>query len=323
MNQAGALVHCYLDGTVLVTHGGVEMGQGLHTKMAQICAQELGVDVDSVYVSETSTDKVPNASPTAASASSDLYGAALVDACAQINARLAPVKASLGEVASKNFAAVCEAAYFRRVDLSAHGWYVTPDLSWSWDGSKGDPFNYFCFGAAMTEVELDVLTGDARALRTDVCMDVGDSINPAIDVGQVEGGFVQGLGWLTLEELKIGGASRPWIAPGALFTAGPGTYKIPAADDAPQEFNVTLLRDAPNPRAVASSKAVGEPPFLLANSVFFAIKDAIVAARKDAGLADDFELDAPVTPERARMACGGPIADRFCDPKTFRAALSC
>ena len=323
MNQAGALVHCYLDGTVLVTHGGVEMGQGLHTKMAQICAQELGVDVDSVYVAETSTDKVPNASPTAASASSDLYGAAVVDACAQINARLAPVKASLGEAASRNFAAVCEAAYFRRVDLSAHGWYVTPDLSWSWDGSKGRPFNYFCFGAATTEVEVDVLTGDARALRTDVCMDVGDSINPALDVGQVEGGFVQGLGWLTLEELKVGGASRPWIAPGALFTAGPGTYKIPAADDAPQEFNVTLLRDAPNPRAVASSKAVGEPPFLLANSVFFAIKDAIVAARRDAGLADDFELDAPATPERVRMACGGPIAERFCDPKTFRAALSC
>ena len=224
-------------------------------------AQELGVDVDSVYVSETSTDKVPNASPTAASASSDLHGAALVDACAQINARLAPVKASWRSRVEKFRGGVRGGVFPAGGPERAHGWYVTPDLSWSWDGEQ------------RTTVQLLLLRrGDdgggvgrphrrrARALRTDVCMDVGDSINPAIDVGQVEGGFVQGLGWLTLEELKIGDASRPWITPGALFTAGPGTYKIPAADDAPQEFNVTLLRDAPNPRAVASSKAVGEPP---------------------------------------------------------------
>jgi xanthine dehydrogenase/oxidase len=199
MNQAGALVHCYLDGTVLVTHGGVEMGQGLHTKMAQVCAQELGITTDLVYIAETSTDKVPNSSPTAASASSDLYGAAIADACKQLNERLAPIRAKLGPEASKDFAAVCNAAYFARVDLSAHGWYVTPDLVWEWDGSKGRPFNYFCFGAAVSEVEVDTLSGDVNLLRTDIVMDVGDSINPALDVGQVEGGFVQGMGWVALE----------------------------------------------------------------------------------------------------------------------------
>ena len=324
MNQAGALVHCYLDGTVLVTHGGVEMGQGLHTKVAQVCAQALGVPTEKVYVAETSTDKVPNASPTAASASSDLYGAAVLDACRQINERLEPVKAALGPEKAADFGEVCNAAYFRRVDLSAHGWYVTPDLEWEWDGSKGRPFNYFCFGAALSEVEIDCLSGDVDVRSTDIVMDVGDSINPALDVGQVEGGFVQGMGWLALEELKFGDGEHRWIRPGSLFTAGPGTYKIPTANDVPTAFNVTLLHDAPNPRAVASSKAVGEPPFLLANSVFFAVKDAAHAARTQNGMGGDFELDAPATPERVRMACGQKISDQFENvPETFRAKLSC
>ena len=325
MNQAGALVHCYLDGTVLVTHGGVEMGQGLHTKVAQVCADALGISTDKVYIAETSTDKVPNASPTAASASSDLYGAATLDACRQINERLAPIKAKLGAEASKDFAAVCSAAYFARVDLSAHGWYVTPDLEWAWDGTKGRPFNYFCFGAAVSEVEVDTLSGDFNLLRTDICMDVGDSINPALDVGQVEGGFVQGMGWVALEELKRGNPKdHKWIKPGSLFTAGPGTYKIPTANDIPLDFNVTLLHNAPNPRAVASSKAVGEPPFLLANSVFFAIKDAVCQARESTGLGTDFEFDVPATPERIRMACAGPIAKVFYDSdECYRAKLTC
>lgn len=326
MNQAGALVHCYLDGTVLVTHGGVEMGQGLHTKVAQICAAELGIETDSVYIAETSTDKVPNASPTAASASSDLYGAAVTDACRQINERLAPVKAQLGPEKSKDFKEVCTAAYFARIDLSAHGWYTTPDLVWQWDGSKGRPFNYFCFGAAVSEVEIDTLSGDVNLLRTDIVMDCGDSINPALDVGQVEGGFVQGMGWVALEELKYGDPDHKWIRPGTLFTAGPGTYKIPTANDIPLEFNVTLLHNAPNPRAVASSKAVGEPPFLLANSVFFAIKDAVCAARAGNGLDTDITMDSPATPERVRMACGGPISDVFYDSTNapaYRAKLTC
>lgn len=333
MNQAGALVHCYLDGTVLVTHGGVEMGQGLHTKMAQVCAQELGISTDKVYIAETSTDKVPNASPTAASASSDLYGAAIADACRQLNERLAPVKARIGEDASKDFAAVCNAAYFARVDLSAHGFYSTPDLVWEWEGGgvctrpspRSRPFNYFCFGAGVSEVEVDTLSGDVNLLRTDIVMDVGDSINPALDVGQVEGGFVQGMGWVALEELKFGDKDHKWIRPGSLFTAGPGTYKIPTVNDIPLEFNVTLLHNAPNPRAVASSKAVGEPPFLLANSVFFAIKDAVCEARRAAGLGDDFEIDSPATPERVRMACAGPITEPFYDggDRCYRAKLSC
>ena len=326
MNQAGALVHCYLDGTVLVTHGGVEMGQGLHTKIAQICAKELGIETDSVYIAETSTDKVPNSSPTAASASSDLYGAAVTDACRQLNERLAPIKASLGPEKCKDFKEVCNAAYFARIDLSAHGWYTTPDLVWEWDGSKGRPFNYFCFGAAVSEVEIDALSGDVNLLRTDIVMDCGDSINPALDVGQVEGGFVQGLGWVALEELKYGDPDHTWIKPGTLFTQGPGTYKIPTANDIPLEFNVTLLHNAPNPRAVASSKAVGEPPFLLANSVFFAIKDAVCAAREGNGLDTDITLDSPATPERVRMACGGPISDVFYDSTNapaYRAKLTC
>jgi xanthine dehydrogenase/oxidase len=297
------------------------MGQGLHTKMAQVAATKLGIPASSVFINETNTSVVANTSPTAASASADLYGGAIEDACAQVLARLEPYRAKLG--ADATWQAIVSAAYFDRCDLSAHGFFATGGLDWDWARpiKQGTPFNYFCYGAAATEVELDALTGDMSVRRVDICMDVGDSINPAIDVGQVEGGFVQGLGWLTLEELKWGDGAHAWARKGALVTAGPGSYKIPTADDIPRDMRVSLLRGAANPRAVASSKAVGEPPFMLALSAFFAAKAAAAAAR---GSEAPFEMDAPATPERLRLACVGPgdVAVRAAPPGT-RAKLSC
>ncbi|EFJ45339.1 hypothetical protein VOLCADRAFT_63971 [Volvox carteri f. nagariensis] len=316
LNQAGALVHIYLDGTVLVTHGGVEMGQGLHTKMAQVAAQALNVPLSKVFISETSTDKVPNASPTAASASSDMYGAAVLDACRQLSERLAPYRSKLP---SGTWKEVVNAAYLDRVDLSAHGFYATPDIT-GFGGNR--PFNYFCFGAAVSEVELDVLTGDMQVLRSDLVMDVGNPINPAIDIGQVEGGFVQGMGWLVLEELMWGDKQHPWVRPGHLFTKGPGTYKIPSVNDIPVDFRVQLLANAPNVRAIHSSKAVGEPPFHLGASVFFALKEAVYAAREAAGIKGFFVLDAPATPERLRLLCSDEVVQPYAHPDIRCAALA-
>jgi xanthine dehydrogenase/oxidase len=277
LNQAGALVQVYTDGTVLATHGGVEMGQGLHTKVAQIAASAFGIPASHVFISETSTDKVPNSSPTAASASSDMYGAAVLDACEQIKARLNQLSK---EMPQASFAEVVFAAYLQRIDLSAHGFYITPEIGFEWDVGKGKPFAYYTFGAAFAETEIDTLTGDFYLRRVDIVMDLGHSLNPAIDVGQIEGGFVQGLGWVALEELKWGDKAHPWVRPGHLFTQGPGTYKIPTCNDVPIDFRVMLLKDAPNPKAVHSSKAVGEPPLFLASAALFAIKDAILAARR-------------------------------------------
>jgi len=304
LNQAGALVHVYTDGTVLVTHGGTEMGQGLHTKMAQIAAKALGVPMSSVHISETSTDKVANTGPTAASVQSDLNGMAVLDACEQIKKRLAPVyemypHASFREIALK--------AHLDRVNLSANGFYSTPNVGYEFghDGiGTGQPFHYFSFGAACSEVEIDCLTGDHQILRTDILMDVGESLNPAIDIGQIEGAFIQGVGWCTLEELVF-------FPNGFLFTRGPSTYKIPSFNDIPIDFRVSLLSDAPNSRAIHSSKGVGEPPLFLSASVFFAIKDAIMAARKDTNLEGFFNLDCPATCERIRMACEDSFTAQF------------
>ncbi|CAN1200132.1 Xanthine dehydrogenase 1 [Linum perenne] len=318
MNQAGALVNVYTDGTVLVTHGGVEMGQGLHTKVAQVAASAFDIPLSSVFISETSTDKVPNSSPTAASASSDMYGAAVLDACEQIKARMEPV-ASKHNFTS--FAELAGACYVQRIDLSAHGFYITPDIGFDWTTGRGSPFNYFTYGAAFAEVEIDTLTGDFHTRTANVILDLGYSLNPAIDVGQIEGAFVQGLGWVALEELKWGDESHKWIAPGCLYTCGPGSYKIPSLNDVPFKFNVSLLKGHPNVKAIHSSKAVGEPPFFLASSVFFAIKDAIVAARAEVGHHEWFPLDTPATPERIRMAC----LDELTEPLVaadFRAKLS-
>ncbi|CAH8353203.1 unnamed protein product [Eruca vesicaria subsp. sativa] len=299
-NQAGALVHVYTDGTVLVTHGGVEMGQGLHTKVAQVAASAFNIPLSSVFVSETSTDKVPNASPTSASISSDMYGPAVLDACEQIKARMEHVASKLS---FKSFAELASACYSQRIDLSAHGFYWTPE--------EANTFRYYTYGAAFAEVEIDTLTGDFHTRTVDVKLDLGYSLNPAIDIGQIEGAFVQGLGWVVLEELKWGDAAHKWIKPGNLLTCGPGNYKIPSINDIPFNFNVSLLKGHPNSRGIHSSKAVGEPPFFLASSVFFAIKDAIKAAREEMGLGSKwFPLDTPATPERIRMAC----FDEFTSP---------
>ena len=305
LNQAGALVHIYTDGSVLVTHGGVEMGQGLHTKVAQVAAFTLGVPLHAVHIAETSTDKVPNSSPSAASASADLYGGATLKACEELKARLAPYREKLGDNAGMK--AWASAAHLDRVDLCAHGFYATPDI-----GGFGTerPFKYLCYGAACSEVEVDTLTGDFHIIRSDLTMDVGSSINPAIDVGQVEGAFVQGLGWMTVEELVWGDSEHKWVRPGHLQTQGPGTYKIPSVNDIPSDFRVSLLKNVKNRHAVVSSKAVGEPPFFLASSVFFAIKDALYAARAEEGLSGFFRLNSPATPEKIRMAA----SDRFSAP---------
>ncbi len=335
MNQGGALVHVYTDGTVLVTHGGTEMGQGLHTKVCQVAARVFGIPVEDVFVSETASDKVANASPSAASLSTDLYGMATLNACEEIRKRLEPVARGMMKDSDSEpppFKALVNSAYFQRIDLSAHGWYIVPTdrcgFDWNlprakkeegarasgegkqgpsdggllvshrdWNKARGTPFNYFTQGVACSEVEVDCLTGDVRILRTDILMDVGQSINPAIDVGQIEGAFVQGWGWLSMEDLN-------WTPRGQLFTRGPGTYKIPAFDDAPVDFRVTLLDRASNPFSVHSSKAIGEPPFFLAASAFFATRNAIKAAREHrVSDIDHFTLYAPATSERIRMAC--------------------
>lgn len=318
MNQAGALVLVYTDGTVLVTHGGVEMGQGLHTKVAQVAASAFNIPLSSVFISETSTDKVPNASPTAASASSDMYGAAVLDACEQLKARMEPI-ATQHNLSS--FAELASACYAARIDLSAHGFYITPDIGFDWTTGKGNPFRYFTYGAAFSEVEIDTLLGDFHTRVVNVILDLGYSLNPAIDVGQIEGAFVQGLGWVALEELKWGDPAHKWIPPGYLYTCGPGNYKIPSLNDVPFKFNVSLLKGHPNVKAIHSSKAVGEPPFFLASAVFFAIKDAIASVRAEVGNIDWFPLDNPATPERIRMAC----LDEFTEPfigGSFRPKLS-
>ncbi|KAM1415457.1 hypothetical protein ACFX2I_007105 [Malus domestica] len=318
MNQAGALVHVYTDGTVLVTHGGVEMGQGLHTKVAQVAASAFNIPLSSVFISETSTDKVPNASPTAASASSDMYGAAVLDACEKIKARMKPIASQQN---FSSFAELASACYVERIDLSAHGFYITPEIDFDWTTGKGNPFNYFTYGAAFAEVEIDTLTGDFHTRAANVFLDLGYSLNPAIDVGQIEGAFVQGLGWVALEELKWGDPAHKWISPGCLYTSGPGSYKIPSINDVPFKFSISLLKGHPNVKAIHSSKAVGEPPFFLASAVFFAIKDAIIAARAEVGSNEWFPLDNPATPERIRMGCLDEIIEPFVSTD-FRAKLS-
>ena len=304
LNQGAALVHIYTNGSVLVNHGGVEMGQGLHTKVLQIAAHALRVPLASVHLHDTSSAKIPNASPTAASVGSDLYGMATLAACEQLNARLAPYRERLGAAATMQ--QLAHAAWLDRVSLSAQGFYKTPVSGYNFDTGKGTPFNYFTSGAAATVVELDALTGDWRAVRTDIVMDVGSSINPAIDIGQIEGAFVQGQGWLTTEDYVFGGAEHTWLPPGRLFAPGPGTYKIPALDDIPRQFNVHLMKGVANSRAVYSSRGVGEPPILLSASVAFALRDAVHSARLERGVAGverRMVADLPLTSERLRMAC--------------------
>lgn len=310
LNQAGALVHIYHDGSVLVAHGGTEMGQGLHTKMTQIAAETLGVPLADVFISETATNTVANTSSTAASASSDLNGYAIFNACTELNTRLAPYKEKLGKDATMK--QLAHAAYFDRTNLSAQGFYKTPDIGYVWGANTGQMFFYFTQGVAAAEVEIDTLTGDFTVLRADVKMDVGRSINPSIDYGQIEGAFVQGQGLFTTEESL-------WVrATGGLFTKGPGNYKIPGFRDIPQVFNVSLLKDVQweNLRTIQRSRGVGEPPLFMGSCVFFAIRDALKAARREFGEKSVLSLQSPATPERIRISCADPILKRaWVEPK--------
>lgn len=332
LNQAGALVHIYHDGSVLVAHGGTEMGQGLNTKIITLAAEALGVPIQDVHVSETGTNTVANTSPTAASASSDLNGYAVWNACQQINERLAPYREKLGPGAKMKDLA--HAAYFDRVNLSANGHYRTPEIGYVWGENRGKLFYYFTQGVTAAETEVDLLTGTWTCRRADIKMDVGRSINPSIDYGQIEGAFAQGLGLFTMEEslwLRSGPAA------GTLFTRGPGAYKIPGFRDVPQVLNVSLLKGVSwdNLRTIQRSRGVGEPPLFMGSAVFFAIRDALVAARADygvvprllggdggwnhAGIGEDaagdegdglLRLESPATPERIRLSCVDPIMTR-------------
>jgi len=284
-NQGAALVLIYRDGSVQVNHGGTEMGQGLFTKVRQIAADALGIEAERIRLMATRNDKVPNTSATAASAGTDLNGAAVADACRQLKERLDAVAASVGRELS--FEELCEAAYMQRVPLFAHGFYRTPDIHFDRATGRGKPFHYFAFGAAVCEVEVDRFTGDYRVRRVDILQDVGESLSPVVDRGQVEGGFIQGMGWLTLEELL-------WDEHGRLATAGASTYKLPSWSEMPEDFRVSFLRDARQERVVFGSKAVGEPPLMLAISVREALRDAVAAF----GHGDVVTFDSPATPER-------------------------
>ncbi|HEX4247527.1 MAG TPA: molybdopterin cofactor-binding domain-containing protein, partial [Pseudonocardia sp.] len=269
-NQAGALVHVYKDGSVLINHGGTEMGQGLHTKMLQVAATTLGVPLDLVRLAPTRTDKVPNTSATAASSGADLNGAAVKNACEQLRRRLAGVSTEMAgaELAWPDLVAE---AYRQRVHLSAAGFYRTEGLAWDPATFSGSPFKYFAYGAAAAEVEVDGFTGAYRTRRVDIVHDVGDSLSPLVDLGQIEGGFVQGAGWLTLEDLR-------WDpSDGRLLTQAASTYKLPSLSDMPEVFNVTLLPNAAEDGAVYGSKAVGEPPLMLAFCVREALRQAAAA----------------------------------------------
>jgi len=306
LNQAGALVNIYKDGTVLVNHGGTEMGQGLHTKILQVASSELGISLEFIKVTATNTSKVPNTSATAASSGSDLNGMAVKNAIKKLKKRLAKVALKkwcigtelISEVQFENnevslgsrpkltipFVDLINLAYLERTSLSATGYYKTPDIHFDKEKGKGNPFHYFAFGMAVSEVEVDTLTGFAKVIRTDILHDVGKSLNEGIDIGQIEGGFVQGMGWVTTEYLK-------YDEKGNLLNHSPDTYKIPTIQDIPKDFRVDILKNVPNPNTIKQSKAVGEPPFMLALSVWLAIKDAISAVG-DHKVEPEFELPA-------------------------------
>jgi xanthine dehydrogenase large subunit len=287
-NQAGALVLVYRDGSVQVNHGGTEMGQGLFTKVQRIAADSLGVPVERVRMMPTRTDKVPNTSATAASAGTDLNGAAVLDACRQIRARLDDIAAGR----DLPFAQLCDLAYRNRVPLFAHGHYRTPEIHFDPATGVGKPFHYFVYGAAVAEVEIDGFTGASRLLRVDILEDVGESLAPIIDRGQIEGGFIQGAGWLTCEELL-------WDDAGRVATAGASTYKLPSWSEVPPVFNVDFLERAAQPDVVFGSKAVGEPPLMLAISVREALRDAVAAFGNGS---EPVAFDSPATPERLFFA---------------------
>ncbi|WP_173932815.1 xanthine dehydrogenase molybdopterin binding subunit [Chelativorans sp. Marseille-P2723] len=308
-NQAGALVHVYTDGSVHLNHGGTEMGQGLYVKVAQVVAEEFQIDIDQVKITATTTGKVPNTSATAASSGTDLNGMAAQNAARQIKDRLIDFAADYYDVPKEQvvflpgrvrvgnqeipFPDLVYQAYMARVQLSAAGFYKTPKIHWNREKGRGRPFYYFAYGAACTEVSIDTLTGEYMVERVDILHETGKSLNPAIDLGQIEGGFIQGMGWLTTEELV-------WNEKGRLTTHAPSTYKIPLASDRPKIFNVRIADWSENTEAsVHRSKAVGEPPFMLAISVLHALSDAVASVANHRICP---RLDAPATPERVLMA---------------------
>lgn len=310
-NQAGALILIYTDGSIQLNHGGTEMGQGLHTKMLQVAANALGVNIQRLRMMPTSTDKVPNTSATAASSGSDLNGQAVKDACETLKKRLAIVAANMLNLNAPEelvfeedwiycrtypqaripFTEVVQQAYNDRISLSATGYYRTPNIYWDAKAGKGRPFYYYAYGAAVSEVEVDGFTGTFKLRQVEIVHDVGESLNPLVDIGQIEGGFVQGMGWLTMEELV-------WDDRGQLRTTAPSTYKIPTISEVPETFKVQLLERAAQDGVIYGSKAVGEPPFMLAISVREAIRDAVAAF----GQADAIPLASPATPEAILQA---------------------
>jgi xanthine dehydrogenase large subunit len=332
LNQGGALLNIYMDGSVSVNHGGTEMGQGLNTKMQQVCADGLGIPTSLVRVTATDTQKVPNASATSASSGADINGAAIMNACEQMRARLAPVAARMlkcdastikfvagraismpasGLNDAKNsveWSSVIKQAWLDRVGLSVAGFYMTPEIAYDFETLQGKAFYYFCYGAAVTEVEIDTRTGEWWLKAVDIVHDAGQSINPAIDIGQIEGAYVQGMGWLTMEECvwdlkgkpSKDGYGQTFSGRGKLLTHGPSTYKIPVASDVPEHFKVSLFDNQNLKPTPFRSKAVGEPPLMNALSAYFAIRDA-VSASADHKKRVDFK--APATPERILMAC--------------------
>jgi len=309
LNQGGALLNIYMDGSVSVNHGGTEMGQGLNTKMAQVCADGLGIDLSYVRVTGTDTQKVPNASATSASSGADINGAAIMNATAQMRARLAPVAANMlgckdtevnfansmahGGGKSVEWTAVAKQAWMDRVGLSVAGFYMTPEIKYDFATLTGHAFYYYCYGASVSEVEIDTRTGEYWVKAVDIVHDAGKSINPAIDKGQIEGGYVQGMGWLTMEECI-------WDKKGKFLTHGPSTYKIPVAGDIPEHFNVTLFDGSNLKPTPFNSKAVGEPPLMLALSTFFALRDAVSASADHQTVV---HMSAPAMPEKILMSC--------------------
>ncbi|KAM3916930.1 aldehyde oxidase 1-like [Leptodactylus fuscus] len=298
-HQAAALVHIYRDGKVLVSHGGVELGQGLHTKIMQIASREFKIPMSYIYISGTSTESVPNSIPTGGTISTDVYGLAVKNACETLWKKLEPFAKMYPNGKWEDWVL---AAFSERQNLSATGYYRGYDTDMDWEKGEGHIAPYYIFGAACSEIELDCLTGAHKNLRTDIVMDIGESINPGIDIGQIEGAFIQGLGFYTLEELQ-------YSPQGDMYTLGPDKYKIPAVCDVPIEFNISLLASSKNPYTIYSSKGVGEPALFLGCSIYFAIKDAVDSARKERGLSKMFTLNSPLTPEKIRMACEDHITE--------------
>uniref|UniRef100_A0A8C4VEK6 Aldehyde oxidase 1 n=1 Tax=Falco tinnunculus TaxID=100819 RepID=A0A8C4VEK6_FALTI len=308
LTQAAALVHIYTDGSVLLTHGGIEMGQGIHTKMIQVASRELNIPMSYIHFCETSTTTIPNACASAGSAGTDVNGMAVKDACQTLLKRLQPIISKNPKGTWNDW---IKEAFEQSVSLSATGYFRGYNEKMDWEKGEGQPFTYFLYGAACSEVEINCLTGDHKNLRTDIVMDIGCSINPAVDIGQIEGAFVQGIGLYTMEELK-------YSPEGVLYTKGPDQYKIPAVCDIPEQFNVSLLSSSPNPYAIYASKGLGEAGFFLGCSVFFALRDAVTSVRSERGLTKTFVLNSPLTAEQLRASC----ADAFTEMVIGRDCVS-